>query len=122
MAPQPDVRVRRVYDEPRPGDGYRVLVDRLWPRGLSKGEAAVDEWLRVVAPSDGLRRWYRHDPARFEEFGRRYEQELADAEQAEAFGHLRDLTLAGPVTLLTATRDVEHSQAAILAGRLRETP
>jgi uncharacterized protein YeaO (DUF488 family) len=66
------VRVRRVYEEPEPGDGTRVLVDRIWPRGLTKAKAALDEWCKDVAPSDELRKWYSHDPDRFEEFGRRY--------------------------------------------------
>ena len=114
------VRVRRVYDAPDPADGQRVLVDRLWPRGLSKGAAAVDEWVKAVAPSDGLRRWYGHDPERFEEFRRRYAAELRDPERSGALTHLHELAHSGPVTLLTATKDVEHSQAAVLAGHLGE--
>src|SRR5271157_5114508 len=70
------VRARRVYDEPQPSDGRRVLVDRLWPRGLAKAAAHVDEWLKAIAPSDELRRWYGHDPAKFDEFRRRYGDEL----------------------------------------------
>jgi uncharacterized protein YeaO (DUF488 family) len=112
------VHVRRVYDPPGPRDGRRLLVDRLWPRGLSKEDAHVDEWVKAVAPSDELRRWYGHDPEKFEEFRRRYGRELAGPEQAGAFQHLRDLARSGPVTLLTATKDVEHSQAAVLADRL----
>ena len=121
MAPKPTVRIRRVYDATERGDGRRVLVDRLWPRGLSKDAAALDEWLKAVAPSDELRRWYGHDPARFGEFSRRYTRELAEPERSEALTHLRDLASAGPVTLLTATRDLEHSQAAVLAEHLRDT-
>jgi uncharacterized protein YeaO (DUF488 family) len=112
------VSVRRVYDPPQPRDGRRLLVDRLWPRGLSKADAQVDEWLKAVAPSDELRRWYGHDPEKFEEFKRRYGRELAAPEQAGAFEHLRDLARSGPVTLLTATKDIERSQAAVLADRL----
>jgi uncharacterized protein YeaO (DUF488 family) len=112
------VRVRRVYDEPEAADGRRVLVDRLWPRGLAKDAAHVDEWLKAIAPSGELRRWYGHDPAKFDEFRRRYGDELRDPERAEALEHLRELTAVGPVTLLTATRDVAHSQAADLASRL----
>ena len=117
---QPRVRARRVYEEPDASDGTRVLVDRLWPRGLAKAAARLDEWLKVIAPSDQLRRWYGHDPAKFAEFQRRYGDELRDPERAAALGHLRELAAAGPVTLLTATRDLEHSEAADLAERLRQ--
>jgi uncharacterized protein YeaO (DUF488 family) len=115
----PQVRARRVYDQPEASDGRRVLVDRLWPRGLAKEAAHVDEWLKAVAPSNELRRWYGHDPAKFDEFRRRYDDELREPERAEALVHLRELAASGPVTLLTATRDLEHSQAADLAQRLR---
>lgn len=114
-----EVRARRVYEQPVPSDGRRVLVDRLWPRGLSKDRAHLDEWLKAVAPSDGLRRWYGHQPARFAEFTRRYEAELQEPERAEALQHLRTEARSGPVTLLTATRDLEHSEAAVLAQLLR---
>ena len=113
------VRVRRVYEEPDPGDGTRVLVDRIWPRGLTKARAALDEWCKDVAPSSELRKWYGHDPARFEEFGRRYRLELEDPERAEALAHLRALAKDGPLTLLTATRQPEISEAAVLAALLR---
>ena len=112
------VQVRRIYDPPGPRDGQRLLVDRLWPRGLSKEKAQVDEWVKAVAPSDELRRWYGHDPEKFEEFKRRYGEELGGPDQAGALAHLRELAKSGPVTLLTATRDIEHSQAAVLADRL----
>ncbi len=112
------VAVKRAYDEPDRGDGARVLVDRLWPRGLRRDEAAVDEWLREVAPSTELRRWYGHDPARFAEFARRYRTELRDAEHAEALRQLRTRVEAGPVTLLTATRDLEHAHTAVLLDLL----
>jgi uncharacterized protein YeaO (DUF488 family) len=116
----PDVRVRRVYDEPAAGDGIRVLVDRVWPRGLRKDAAALDEWAKDVAPSTELRKWYAHDPAKFEEFRRRYAVELAGPAQRAALARL--CTLAGtgrPLTLLTATKDADHSQAAVLAALLR---
>ena len=113
------VQVRRVYEEPRPDDGTRVLVDRLWPRGLAKAKAALDEWCKNVAPSDELRRWYGHDPDRFAEFSRRYRQELKDSEHAAAMEHLRDLSNAEPLTLLTATKEPDISEAAVLAGLLR---
>ena len=114
------VRARRVYEEPEASDGKRILVDRLWPRGLRKDAAHLDEWLKAIAPSDELRRWYGHDPAKFGEFRRRYGDELRDPDRAGALAHLRELAAAGPVTLLTATRDLEHSEAADLAERLRE--
>jgi uncharacterized protein YeaO (DUF488 family) len=114
------VRVRRAYDQPGPTDGYRVLVDRLWPRGLSKDAAAVDEWLRDVAPSGELRRWYGHEAGKFAAFRQRYKAELRAPEGARALAHLRELAGSGPLTLLTATRDVEHSQAAVLAALLQE--
>jgi uncharacterized protein YeaO (DUF488 family) len=112
------VRAARVYDDPGPDDGTRVLVDRLWPRGLSKDRAHVDVWLKEVAPSKELRQWYAHDPAKHEEFVRRYAAELADGDHAEALDQLRDLQDKGPVTLLTATRDLAISQASALADQL----
>ena len=118
MAPT-QVRLRRVYEAPDPSDGQRVLVDRLWPRGLAKNKAALDEWLKAVAPSDELRRWYGHQPDKFPAFRQRYQQELRGTVQSSALDHLRQLARHGTVTLLTATRDVEHSQAAVLAEMLR---
>ena len=117
--PMQQVRARRVYEQAEPSDGRRVLVDRLWPRGLSKEKAHLDEWLKAVAPSDELRRWYGHQPAKFAEFKRRYQTELTEPEQAEALGHLRDEARSGPVTLLTATKDLEHSEAEFLVQLLR---
>lgn len=121
----PAVRARRVYEQAAQSDGSRVLVDRLWPRGLSKDKAHLDEWLKAVAPSDELRRWYGHQPVRFAEFKRRYEAELKDPERAEALRHLREEARSGPVTLLTASKDLEHSEAAVLAqllGSAQGTP
>jgi uncharacterized protein YeaO (DUF488 family) len=115
----PDVRARRVYEEPAPSDGRRVLVDRLWPRGLSKNRARLDEWLKAVAPSDELRRWYGHEPGKFAEFTGRYHAELTEPERAEALRHLRGEARSGQVTLLTATRDLEHSEAEVLVQELR---
>jgi uncharacterized protein YeaO (DUF488 family) len=115
------VRLGRVYDDPSPDDGVRVLVDRMWPRGVTKEAAHVDEWCREVSPSTPLRRWYGHRPERFGEFRRRYLGELADPPAAAAVDRLRQLLGAGPVTLLTASRDVEHSQAAVLVELLRGT-
>ncbi len=117
---QPDVRVRRVYEPPESRDGTRVLVDRIWPRGLRKDAARFDEWAKDVAPSSELRTWYGHDPAKFDEFCRRYTAELAQGAPRAALDHLGALAAAGPVTLLTATRDAGHSQAAVLARLLRQ--
>lgn len=113
-----DVRVRRVYDDPSAQDGVRVLVDRIWPRGLRKDAARLDEWPRDVAPSTELRTWYGHDPGKFAEFRRRYLAELASPGPAGALARLRSLAADGPVTLLTATRDLSLSQAAVLADLL----
>jgi uncharacterized protein YeaO (DUF488 family) len=113
------IRVRRAYDEPEPDDGARVLVDRLWPRGVSKQAAHLQEWAKDVAPSDELRRWYGHDPAKFEEFRRRYLAELDQPEERAAVDQLRGLAASGPLTLITATKDVQISQAAVLADFLR---
>ncbi|MFF7726840.1 DUF488 domain-containing protein [Streptomyces sp. NPDC008001] len=114
MTRSPGVRVRRVYDPAEEADGSRVLVDRIWPRGLSKDAAALDEWCKDVAPSTELRTWYGHDPARFEEFGRRYRAELRDEAHAAAAGHLGELARKGALTLLTATKDPGISAAAVL--------
>jgi uncharacterized protein YeaO (DUF488 family) len=120
MSQPPDIRVRRVYDRPSPEDGARVLVDRLWPRGLAKDAAQLDDWAKDAAPSAGLRQWYGHDPAKFDEFRQRYLGELAGPRQDAALGYLRALAGSGrPLTLLTATRDLEHSQATVLARLLR---
>ena len=119
MTATTEVRVRRVYDPAEPADGHRVLVDRLWPRGVAK--TAVDEWAKVVAPSTELREWYHHEVDKFPAFRERYLAELRAPERSEGLEHLRDLSRSGPVTLLTATRDVEHSQAAVLAEWLRRT-
>ena len=119
---QPDIRVRRIYDDPSPGDGARVLVDRVWPRGVRKDAARLTEWAKDVAPSGELRTWYRHDPAKFGEFRRRYTAELAQPGPHDAVARLRALSARQPLTLLTATRDIGLSQAAVLADILRETP
>ncbi|MER6567838.1 DUF488 family protein [Streptomyces sp. NPDC001093] len=109
------IAYRRVYEETSPQDGKRVLVDRVWPRGMRKEDAHLHEWLRDVAPSSDLRKWYGHEPSRFTEFRRRYLAELRDTEHREAAEHLRDLAAHDRLMLLTATKDVDHSQAAVLA-------
>jgi uncharacterized protein YeaO (DUF488 family) len=107
-------KIRRAYGLANPGDGYRVLVDRLWPRGISKRDAALDEWAKDLAPGSELRRWYGHDPARFEEFARRYRTELKQAPAREAVARLRAAARDNQITLVTATRDIEHSGARVL--------
>lgn len=112
------IRVRRVYDPVEPGaDGVRVLVDRLWPRGLAKAAAAVDEWPRAVTPSAELRKWF-HGGGSAGEFRRRYEAELAAPEAVAELARLRGLAAAGPVTLLTAVKDPASGHAAVLARLL----
>ncbi|NUO45969.1 MAG: DUF488 family protein [Streptomyces sp.] len=108
------VRIRRVYESPEPEDGVRVLVDRLWPRGLSKDAARVDEWPKAMTPSTELRRWYHAGEGSYEEFARRYEAELTAPEAAELLSHVRELANKGTVTLLTSAKTPEESHAAVL--------
>ncbi|HMT32819.1 MAG TPA: DUF488 family protein [Dermatophilaceae bacterium] len=116
------VRVARVYDPPDPTAGQRVLVDRLWPRGLSKQRAALTLWCKEVAPSTELRRWYAHDPAKFTEFATRYRSELRDDTHAAALAGIRQLMTTGPIVLLTASRRSDLSEAAVLESILSGTP
>ena len=118
--PSGHVRVGRVYDTPSVQDGARVLVDRLWPRGLRRDAAALDEWRREIAPSNQLRAWYGHEPDRWAEFAARYRAELDDPQRAVALAHLADLAGAQTVTLLTASKAVEISDATVIAQVLRE--
>ncbi|MCX2729509.1 DUF488 family protein [Saccharopolyspora sp. NFXS83] len=115
---EPDVRVRRVYDEPAEQDGERVLVDRVWPRGVRKDEARLSEWCKDVSPSPELRKWFGHDPDKFDEFSRRYRAELDEPERAQALEHLRALAEHRRVTLLTGTKHPDISQAAVLVDVL----
>lgn len=119
MTSGPGVRVRRVYEDPTDRDGTRILVDRVWPRGVTRQAAAVDLWCRAVSPSARLRKWYGHEPARFDEFVSQYHAELQDPQRARALDHLRTLAGSGPVTLVTATRDPGISHAAVLADLIR---
>ncbi|MGZ6391947.1 MAG: DUF488 domain-containing protein [Ktedonobacterales bacterium] len=114
-------RLKRAYEAVNPSDGTRVLVDRLWPRGLSKAEAHVDLWLKEVAPSTELRKWYGHEPQRFDEFRRRYLVELQDEAAGQALKRLHDLARQGTVTLLVGARDSERSDGAVLL-ELLQTP
>ncbi|MDW5563080.1 MAG: DUF488 family protein [Methanomassiliicoccus sp.] len=108
--------MKRAYEAPSSDDGVRVLVERLWPRGLNKERAAVDIWCREVAPSAELRRWYGHDPARWEAFRERYLEELKENPSVE---RLRNLAASGTVTLVFAARDAERSSARVLMDVLR---
>lgn len=114
------VQVRRIYDEAKKSDGTRVLVDRVWPRGVSKDKAELDEWIKTVAPSTELRKWYSHDPEKFAEFSRRYREELDDDEAAEALEQLRGFAQKGTLTLLTASKRDDISQATVLADILND--
>ncbi len=112
------VRVGRVHAARAPEDGTRVLVDRLWPRGLSKAAADLDEWPKEIAPSAALRTWFGHDPEKFAEFTRRYQHELEAPAASAVLEHLRSLAKRGNLTLLTASREVDLSDAVVLADLL----
>jgi uncharacterized protein YeaO (DUF488 family) len=112
------VNVRQAYEPPTPRDGHRVLVDRLWPRGLTKAEVAIDAWAKDVAPSTELRKWFGHDSDRWEEFTRRYRQEL-DA-NPEALRPLLEAAAKGPLTLVYGARDTEHNEAVVLQHVVEE--
>jgi len=109
------VAIKRAYEPPTRGDGVRILVDRLWPRGLRKDDASFDQWRKDLAPSTELRQFYGHRPERFAEFTQRYRVELRRNEAAAAVSEMIELNRRRPVTFLTASRDLEHSEAAVLA-------
>jgi uncharacterized protein YeaO (DUF488 family) len=111
----PNVEIRRIYDHADDDGGYRMLVDRLWPRGVAKANAPMDEWAKDLAPSTELRRWYDHDPVKFPEFAQRYRDELEQPPASEAVGRLRARARRQRIVLVTATRDVVHSGAWVLA-------
>jgi uncharacterized protein YeaO (DUF488 family) len=115
----PRVAIKRAYDASARGDGARILVDRLWPRGLRKDAARFDQWRKDVAPSTELRKFYGHRPERFSEFTKRYLKELRHSTARSAIAELVELQRRRPITLITAARDLEHSEAAVLAGHLR---
>ena len=114
--PARNVKLKRAYEPAAPGDGTRILVDRLWPRGVSKSRLARDEWMKDVAPSSGLRKWFGHDPARWPEFRTRYAREVRA--NAELFGRLRDLAREGPITLVYSAHDERHNDAVVLRALL----
>lgn len=106
------VKVKRIYDPPSPEDGKRALVDRLWPRGIKKEEAKIDEWLKDIAPSSELRKWFSHDPEKWEGFRERYRKELKD--KSDLIGKIRGESKKGTVTLLFSAKDKEHNNAVVL--------
>lgn len=106
------IKLKRIYDPPAPDDGRRVLVDRLWPRGIAKDAARLDDWLKEIAPSDELRKWFGHDPAKWEEFRKRYRAELDS--HGNLLAELRAAAEKGTVTLLFAAKDEEHNNAVVL--------
>jgi uncharacterized protein YeaO (DUF488 family) len=114
------VRVARIYEEPSSSDCRRILVDRLWPRGVSKERARLDDWCKEIAPSTELRRWYGHDPERFEEFSARYRAELSGGEQAEALSRIAEDARSGVVTLLTATKVPQISEAVVIKSVIED--
>jgi uncharacterized protein YeaO (DUF488 family) len=107
-----DIRLKRAYEQPAAGDGLRILVDRLWPRGVSKAEAAIDRWEKEIAPTTELRKWFGHDPERWDEFRRRYTQELH--KHADVLGELRELAGKAPITLVYSAHDEAHNDAVVL--------
>lgn len=106
------IQIKRVYEPPTKADGKRILVDRLWPRGLSKEEAAVDVWLKEIAPSNELRKWFSHDPAKWPEFEKRYLAELQ--RDPNSLSQLKGIVHQGKATLLYGAKDEEHNQAVVL--------
>ena len=116
--PTAPIHVKRVYDPPGVSDGTRILIDRLWPRGLRRKDASFSCWLKEISPTPQLRAWFGHDPKRYEEFARRYRAELARNEAEVA--RLEDLLKQGPVTLLYAAHDQAHNHALVLVDYLRK--
>jgi uncharacterized protein YeaO (DUF488 family) len=110
------IKLKRAYDSPAPTDGRRILIDRLWPRGVTKKAAAIDEWVKVIAPSTVLRKWFGHDPARWQEFRRRYASEVR--EHAAELRNLRAQARKGPITLIYSARDESHNDAVVLRNIL----
>lgn len=113
------IKLKRVYDKPEHSDGVRILVDRLWPRGLTKDEAGLDEWLRDIAPSNGLRIWFGHKPERWNEFQKRYKKELSTAEKKIILAKLRKIGKISSVTLLYSAKETDRNNAVALAGLLK---
>lgn len=111
------IKLKRIYEEAAKGDGYRILVDRLWPRGISKERATLDLWLKEIAPSDALRKWFGHDPKKWSEFQKKYRLELR--EHQDALAQIKTLAKKGSVTLLYAAKDEEHNEAVVIQDLLK---
>ncbi len=114
------IKTKRIYDPASPQDGRRILIDRLWPRGIKKEEAKIDEWLRDIAPSTELRKWFSHDPEKWQEFRRRYKRELMN--KSELVQSVKATAKKGTITLLFAAKDTEHVNAAVLKEVLESSP
>jgi uncharacterized protein YeaO (DUF488 family) len=112
--PAGNVKLKRAYEPPEPEDGKRILIDRLWPRGVSKEHASLDQWMKEIAPSTALRKWFGHDPSRWEEFRRRYAKEVH--QHPDLLDQLRTLAREGPVTLVYSAHDEAHNDAVELRG------
>ncbi len=110
------VKLKRAYEPPGPDDGRRILIDRLWPRGVKKTDAAIDEWMKEIAPSTELRKWFGHDPDRWPEFRRRYQSEIK--QHSDEFERLRALAQHGPITLVFSAHDEAHNDAVVLRDLL----
>jgi len=110
------IKLKRAYESPAPDDGTRILIDRLWPRGVKKADAAIDEWMKDIAPSTGLRKWFGHDPARWQEFRRRYQSEIR--QHPDEFDRLRTLAQHGRITLVFSAHDEIHNDAVVLKDLL----
>jgi len=106
------IKIKRIYDPASSKDGKRILVDRLWPRGIRKDEARIDEWLKDIAPSNELRKWFSHDPSKWQEFKKRYEKELQN--ESDMLERIREMARTGVITLLFAAKDIEHNNAVVL--------
>jgi uncharacterized protein YeaO (DUF488 family) len=115
-----NIRLKRAYEQPVPADGTRILIDRLWPRGVTKAAAALDQWVKDIAPSTALRKWFGHDPARWEEFRSRYIAEIR--EHPDALRNLRDQARQGPITLVYSAHDEAHNDAVVLRDILLGDP
>lgn len=112
------ITIKRIYDSPSKDDGYRILVDRIWPRGVSKENSKLDEWNKDIAPSGKLRKWFDHDPEKFDEFAKKYRKELDD--KKEDLTKILEITKNKKVTLLYGAKDTEHNQAVVLQNALKE--
>jgi len=110
------IKLKRAYEPPASDDGTRILIDRLWPRGVKRADAAIDEWMKDIAPSTGLRKWFGHDPARWQEFRRRYQSEIR--QHPDEFDRLRTLAQNGPITLVFSAHDEAHNDAVVLKDLL----